>query len=382
MSRYERADVTVPVVIQAIGGSLRLRGRPGSELIVEGDDIHAEQIGERQPYVVRGSGDARITVPEAMTVSVQTIGGNAKITDLHGAVDIQHIGGSLGLRDVADVQIKNVGGDLRVKRVSGNLTAEQVGSDVTIRDVDGSVWVAMVGSDLYVRDVAESCVVEQVGSDLVISLDFKPGREYRFGAKGDILCRILPGTNARFVVPDTSRVHSDLDVERRTDEGQHSIRLGDGSAIVNITEGHSLQLVGEDEEFGDYMASFGAQISEELEARLSFIEEKLAQELEGLDERIQAKSTHWTTQAEKFAERAQRQAERAADRLRRSMDRQMKRKREPGSRRFSFAVEGAGGAQRAHDPVTEQERLMILQMVQEKKITIEEAERLLSALEG
>jgi len=34
------------------------------------------------------------------------------------------------------------------------------------------------------------------------------------------------------------------------------------------------------------------------------------------------------------------------------------------------------------EPVKEEERLMILQMVQEKKITIEEAERLLAALEG
>jgi hypothetical protein len=34
------------------------------------------------------------------------------------------------------------------------------------------------------------------------------------------------------------------------------------------------------------------------------------------------------------------------------------------------------------EPVTEQERLMILKMVQDGKITIEEAERLLSALES
>jgi hypothetical protein len=34
------------------------------------------------------------------------------------------------------------------------------------------------------------------------------------------------------------------------------------------------------------------------------------------------------------------------------------------------------------DPVTEEERLMILRMLEQKKITLEEADELLSALEG
>jgi hypothetical protein len=34
------------------------------------------------------------------------------------------------------------------------------------------------------------------------------------------------------------------------------------------------------------------------------------------------------------------------------------------------------------DPVSNEERLMILQMLEEKKITLQEAEQLLAALEG
>jgi len=60
----------------------------------------------------------------------------------------------------------------------------------------------------------------------------------------------------------------------------------------------------------------------------------------------------------------------------------MKRKREPGARRATFSADLAGTSRRHREPVTEQERLLILQMVQEKKISIEEAERLLSALDS
>jgi hypothetical protein len=47
--------------------------------------------------------------------------------------------------------------------------------------------------------------------------------------------------------------------------------------------------------------------------------------------------------------------------------------------RFTVADRAPG---RRTDPVSEQERLMILQMVRDNKITIEEAERLLSALDS
>ncbi|MCD4687284.1 MAG: hypothetical protein K8S97_15255, partial [Anaerolineae bacterium] len=87
-------------------------------------------------------------------------------------------------------------------------------------------------------------------------------------------------------------------------------------------------------------------------------------------------------QAEQIAERAQQQAERAAERVRRKMERSAKRKRDPGPRRIQFALGSDGTPKRKKDPVTEQERLLILQMVQENKITIEEAERLLAALDG
>ena len=46
-----------------------------------------------------------------------------------------------------------------------------------------------------------------------------------------------------------------------------------------------------------------------------------------------------------------------------------------------FTVADSAPSRRA-DPVSEQERLMILQMVRDNKISIEEAERLLSALDS
>ncbi len=378
-ARIEYNDVDVPVVIQAVGGDLRLRGRPGSRLTVDGDEPQAHQIGENQPYVVRCGGDARITVPEGVHVSIQNIGGDAKITDLTGPVDLKNVGGDLVLRGVQDVQIKRVGGDLRIKRAEGNVTIESVGADATIREIDGALWIAAVGADLYVRNVAEGCVAEQVGSDLVLSLDFLPGHDYRFGAGSDILCRVEADANVRFILPLSAGVQLDVPASTSEEDDHQIVTLGEGSATVHIHQAESLRLVGEEE---DYMLSLGVQIEEELDARMSGLEGKLTAHLAGLDERIQAKAEAFASQAERLARRAEREAERATEQVRRRLERQpFKTKRDSGPRRMKFVM-GEGGPGRRSDPVSEQERLMILQMVRDNKISIEEAERLLSALDS
>jgi hypothetical protein len=373
MTRLHQEQVTVPVIVQSIGGDLRLRGGSGAVLQVDGDTPQMEQIGEGQPYVVRSDGDCRITVPHDVNVSVQTVGGDAKITDLGGALDIKTVGGDLVLRSVGTLQLKAVGGDLRLKWVAGDATLENVGGDATIREIDGAVWVANVGSDLYLRNVAGGCRVENVGSDLVLNVDFAPGQEYSFTTGGDILCRVQPDANVRFVLPAEMPYTLDVEAEiAETGDAQLAITLGAGDAVVYLSGEGDLRLVGEEE---DYVLNLGLQLEEELEARLSVLEEKLSQQLEGLDERIQEKTAEFGIRAEDYARRAQEQARHTMDKVRRRMARKTKRKYE-----FDWGAPPAPPKSRT-EPVSEEERLMILQMVQDNTITIEDAERLLAALE-
>ncbi len=376
MDRFEQGNVTVAVIVQVVNGDLRVRGRSGARLVVDGDGVNVEQIGEGQPYLVRANGDCRMIVPDGVDVSVQSVNGDAKLSELSGKLDIQSVHGDLTVRNVHDVQIKSVASDMRIKHAEGNVTVESVGADATIREVEGAVWVAQVGADLFMRNIGENCVVESVGADLVLNIDFLPECEYRFGAGQDVLCRVHPDTNATFHIPATMEVRLDVEADVTDTDGGQIVQLGDGSATIHITHGQELQLVSEEE---DYTISFGVQIEEELEARLSSMEEKLNRQLEGLDERIQAKTEKFTSQAERFAELAQRQAERAAERMRRNIERR-KHKHEQGFRSANIRAEARPSAR--HDPVSEEERLMILQMVQDNKISIEEAERLLSALDS
>lgn len=383
MTRYEYAGVDTPVIVQQVGGDLRVRAHDDDVLLVEGELVQVEHLGAGQPYLVRAAGDARLTVPATVPLVVQTVGGDAKITDVEAAVEVGRVGGDLSVRNAAAATVGLVGGDARIKRVEGDVRVEGVGGDATVREVDGSLWVRQVGADLFVRNVLGDCVVERTGADLVLSLDFTPDRDYRFSAGADILCRVRPDSNVTFELPAETAVQLDIPADLVETSEQHRIVLGDGSARVVISQADRLRLVGEDE---DYMVDFSVQIEDELEARLSSLEEKLTQQLEGLDERIQATTVRLSSQAERMAERAQREALRAAERLRRSMGRWEDKPKRGKAKRGRFAVGAMEGRfappPPPREPVTEQERLMILKMVQDGKITIEEAERLLSALES
>jgi hypothetical protein len=373
------------VIVQQVGGDLTVRGRTGSDMVVDGDGVFVEQVADGQPYLIRCGGDCRIAAPHGVPVVVQQVGGDAKLTDLGGALELGAVGGDAVVRNVQAAQIGSIGGDLRLKWAAGDVSLKAVGGDAAIREVSGAVTVAAVGADLYLQNIDGNCQVDRVGSDLVLNMEFAPGNTYRFNAKGDILCRVRAETSAQFIVPADMQV--DLDVEAdmiEAEDGESQIvRVGDGRAEIVIDDGSELRLVGETE---DYVVNLGIQIEEEIEARMSSLEEQLNRQLSGLDERIQAWAEQFTPQAERYADRAQRQAERALDRFRRSMDKQKgKRKRASGTRSFEFtwgsSSANAAPSRQSTEPVTEEERLMILRMLQEGKISLDEAERLLAALD-
>jgi hypothetical protein len=96
------------------------------------------------------------------------------------------------------------------------------------------------------------------------------------------------------------------------------------------------------------------------------------------------RTSAWAEMVSRRAQEASRRAEQRAQQAMRRTEDQIRLAAEREVRRsmgFGPGVPPTPAPPR-RDPVTEQERLMVLQMLQEKKITIEQAEKLLAALEG
>jgi len=378
MAEYEIPEgKPVRIDISSVGSDLRVRG--WDRRVVSTKDDNFELVAHDEVMVgASSSSDGNLRVPYDTTLVVDHVGADAKITDISGSITLGTVGSDLILRKVGPVTVSNVGADLRIKRAEGDVSIDHIGRDATIREVEGLTHIGKVGADLYVRDVIGG-TADNVGADLVLSTDFAPGATYAFNVGADIVCRIPPEASVRFRVPSDSDLSIDASgVDIVEGDGYDEIVIGGGQALVEMEAGGEIRLVAQDE---DYMMAINFQLEGELEERLTGLEEQLAEKLSGLDEKIMEKAERVRARAEKQTERAMRHAERAMRKSRKHGVRFT-----VGDRSLEFAMPRSTTrptpAEPPPEPVSDDERLMILKMVEAGQITVEEAETLLAALEG
>ncbi len=401
MTKIERSDVRVGLIVENIGGDLRVRGHSSDDLRIEGEEPEVFQDDGDSPIHVLCIGDCDIKMPETVTLTIKTIGGDAKVTNLERGISIESVAGDLIVRNIADdVSIGSIGGDLIAKHVEGNLAVAAVGSDMAAFKINGDLAVDVVGNDLKIRGLDCACNCVDVGSDLHVEIDFQPEHTYQLSAGGDIVCVVTADTDATFSVPvgiEVAVIGDKLAVTIEEDEEFQTITLGDGSAQVTILSADSLSLETDSERRLEFKI--------DLDAEIGNIGKTISDSLSGLDnlselgEMIDAQTQEAIAAAaeigkqftgkkkkkiKKHAERAQRHAERAkrqAERAQRQVERQAERAQRHAERMRRFHRRSEPEAD-VWEPVTNEERMTILQMVQDGKISVEEAETLLRALEN
>ncbi len=364
MSKTISLGKTPRIKVESVGGDLSVVGWDG-DILIKGDEneINIEQ-GDGELTLSCG-GDLALRVPKAATFEFTNIGGDASIRGVQGSVDLQNIGGDLSVRDAGSVTIGTIGSDFSLRNAKGDLHVRNAGGDVSIREVEGNVTLDSVGDDLALRG-AHGDVKVNVGEDVIVYLDPKPDGGYSVVAGDDILLVLPEGANATLSLQG-DKINVDLpDIDPDEDATQRVVVLGDGSAKISLSAGGDVR-VSNREDAGDYAEEFGNF------AGINF-------DFSGLGERI-------SRQAERVAARATKRAEEAVRRAERHAERHARRGRvglEIG--RWNWDFKGTPKPPTPPVPpadlVSEDERMAILKMLAEKKITAEQAEQLLVALEG
>lgn len=404
------ADTTSdPELALEIGGDLRLNGGDRNEIVAEGDDaIELTTSSDGSQARLYCSGHCTVRVPRRARLRCERIGGDARIKDLEADLVLKEVGGDLVLRRVAGVKSDRVGGDLSAKYVNGSLLFGDVGGDVSARDVEGGLAGA-AGGDMYLRNVAAKAS-GVAGGDVVLHLEFAPPHTYDFSAGGDIICRVPSGVSAVITAQCTGDLSVDVPgarIEGR--DGQQVVTLGAGEAKVSLRAGSDITIsdvTAASSGVADSGDDFGERIAAEIEAkvgaRLAEVERELNQQfgnlnlnlsgLGGVDaERIAAKVRRAAEAARRRNEAARRKAEalsRKAEALQRKAEQISERSGRRKSWGFTFAKPPrpptAPAPPRAPgvEPVSEDERLAILRMLEQGKISVAQAEKLLAALEG
>jgi hypothetical protein len=364
MSRIISAGKTPTIKIESIDGDLSVVGWDGEDILIktDEDELTLQQNGEAVSFSC--TDDVSLRIPRDASLSIERIGGDMALRGVMGNLKIKEIDNDLSMRDVGSVAIDTIKADFSLRGAKGNLYVKSVGGDVSVRDVEGNITFDSVADDMALRG-ARGNVKVNVGEDVVVYLEPKGDGAYSITAGDDILLVLKPDAN---VTLSMNGDEIDVDwpgVENQEDVTERVLVLGDGSAKISLKAGGDVRVTN-NAEAGNSAEDFGNF------AGMNF-------DWSGFGERISRQVEQVTTKAAKRAEEAARRVERHAERHARRWRGNLK------VGRWNWET-GPGGVPTPpappSEPVAEEERMAILKMLAEKKITAEQAEQLLNALEG
>lgn len=300
------------------------------------------------------------------------VGGNFSVKEAANLVQIEKVAGSLTVENVAAFSCEKVGGNCTVKDVAGDFRLEKAGGNFKGQSIHGTTLVSKVGgsfvaSDIVLKeDLKAGGKIKLFNCDCANDLDLKAGGDINLGigeSLNDVLFSIRSG-GQRITIKTSS---DDIEVK----DYSYDYQLGENQRTINLAAGGSVRLHDD--------AQSSEDIVGDLSDRFSF-EESAFSEL--IQDRVES--------ATRKAEAKMKTAEIRLDQIRERVEQH---------RGFNVDVDsdqaaGHGDKRQSDQPVppvarpagkkgaTDEERLMILQMLQEKKITVDEAETLFKAMES
>ena len=367
MSKTISAGRTPKIHITQIDGDLSLVGWEGDDILIKADDEELNLKQDGDEVTLSCKDDLSLRAPKGSTILIEKITGDASIRGVMGNIELKEIDGDFSIRDVNSVAVGTVHADFSLRGARGSLSIKKAESDVSIRDVDGNVSIDSIADDLALRD-AKGNVKVNVGEDAVLYINPQAGNSYAINAGDDVLLVMPPKANATLTL-SADKIDVDWEgVEQDKDATSRVITLGDGSATMSLSAGGDIRISNRSDA-GDSAEDFGNFAG-------------IGMDWSGFGERI-------SRRVEQATERAQRKIDEATRRIEnKTRDAERRNRRFKGALeigRWKWDITGSpakGVPMPPKPPVSDEERLVILKMLQEKKITAEEAEKLLSALEG
>ncbi len=125
------------IEIDGVGGDLQVMGWDRTEIEARSDDLpRLEQSGER--VSVSSSSDLALSVPRGAILSIQQIGGDVRIEDLTGSIELSIVGGDAVLKNLSGAITLGgvIGGDVsmeNVTRINMNAAGGHGGPDISAK---------------------------------------------------------------------------------------------------------------------------------------------------------------------------------------------------------------------------------------------------------
>lgn len=393
LQRFEVSD-TPHLTVTVCQGDLDISGGRRGEIAIKAyggeEDLQVTQEGEHLSVAAKAR--CKIGCPHGTTITIESAQGNLRVREVDGPITVETVQGDLILKEVGPTAAKIVQGNVRVRSVRGELNLEEVQGDMVARGVEGKLTAVTLDGNLNAAGL-EGGLQVTAGGDVTLRTDYAAGCDYLLTTGGDVSLRFPEEASASIQITAGGDIRDKVNWATITrNGGMVSGVVGDGESKVAITAGGDVLLrgggagkeayirlsLGEDMDMDMDMGDFDS-MAEEIERNLAEQMARMSEQLEAKLSRIDHEAIR--LKAERAAEKVRRQAERIAEQARLRAERS-RRKWERAAGHPPTRPTPPSPPHRKGEPVSDEERIMILRMVQEGKITAEEAAKLLKAMGG
>ena len=358
------------------------------DLRLQGDGAGVVLEQEGDAFTLTAPAGCHITCPPGTILTVGNVTGNLKAEGTKGATTIETVYGNVTLRAVGSVSLEQTYGNLRLRQGMGDLQAQVTRGNVRIQQIAGNVSVAQVDNNLTIEGLYGGLKANQVRGNIRLGATFSPGQVYRLNTTNNLTVHIPADASLSMSLRTDGEVRSSIPglALEEIDGGLRGI-LGSGEASLeaDVRGNISLRSMGAEEEMAEEipldfvvdLEGLGTQIEANIAEAMAQMETRLEESLGHIN------SDQFRSQMERVKEQALRSTERVAQQTRQTAEREAERARmraERAERRWQRASGKKSRPKR--EPASDEERMRVLRMVEEGKVTPEQAAELLTVLEG
>jgi len=400
-----------PIIhIKAYGGVV-IRGVEQDEVQCEIDAPQLATLMEDGGHVyITANSSCELTIPLNASIDMEKGMGSVSISNVKNKIEIEKVLGNLVLVDVGAAQIERVGGNFSVKNAGGTVYLEKINGNLVVDGVE-SFHCEKIGGSAIVRGVAGNFYLSKTAGNF--KAENIPGSMQLERANGSITARSVN-------MQGDLRADGNIRLMAINFTDNMNLRAG-GNISIQVPEdfpGASLELHSGGQKITLKAGDVDMQVNDSvLEYQLGSSKRKLfasaggdIEILEGVDpheEIIGDISDHFAFEESAFSElirervvsatrRADAKMRIAEKRLEQMQDRVEKLRGfnldlDVNGKKYSFTSDNPSAPPVPPVPpvtrpagkkgASDEERLMILKMLQDKKITVDEAESLFKALE-
>ena len=321
-----------------------------------------------------------VSIPKNVKIFIEKIDGNFDSAGKLGLLEIETVGGNCAVQSAEGLTIEKVGGNCKIGFIGSDAKIENVGGNLSFIAENSMMEVNGVGGNLSGQ--AENISLStSVGGNIKLNTNRFNGDENQLRAGGSIKLNItdLENTFINVKAGGIASINFQESSEKFTN-GKIEKKYGAGEKKVNLRAGGNIKISDQEPDF-EINQNFGSAD----DAYVDEIEQKFktrALQSSGFDF-----SDLFDIDSE-IGEKIREEIHMADKKIKSAMDKM--------ERKFSFkeefgnipqsqwpprsSVVSKPGATKS-SPISSEEKIMILRMLQDGKINAEEADRLLRALE-